>query len=855
MDWQQVVSSQEKESGEQVDKSCHDIEDEPEIEVVYGFETDESQVNLEPEGCAQMSDDQAFKAVRGIRLVTLENILEGVNSFAHLSKCMGPHYYWKNERIIGLRSELVLGCSGCDAINTIMSTREDINELMTLTTISTGLHHTGLSKLLTPLGCPVMTSKTFDRLQHTVGLKLMKLAVASCRYWCEQEKRYSFESGMPVIGGYQTVAGEGDACYAKRSKGTNYTSLSGGAVVLGHISKKVIDFDVCQVHCQTCKRAKNKGKEPPDHRCPINFEGKAQNMEPEMMTKIFSRSLQFNGAIISKFIADGDSSVMPTLRRHKIYIDLDVHIQKILCKLHLQRNFIKHLREKLIHGRLGNTSFRDQLLHSLIYLESKLMATIGRVHADGGTEDELKAQLECLVRHHFGRHDLCSAVATCQEPSNRQIVTDEFFEGIMSIANTSLLCHTSSLIENCDTNQVESFNNKLPQVTDGKRVNYSQSWSWIYRKAFSVLAWNSSDQDAVAMYMELVKGEAISEFHERFNLTRSKKRFKTSLYERPDHAKGILEYINADSVDPISYDPEYKHPYAMSELTVQSLTEQRGPGYSSMGFADREDLPEVELYKERDRILQFLLRVHSNRMDIACRTVTRHESEEFADIRCRVVPSDKIFLLCKYVEGRKDIRVASWPNKLYNVLGTGSIRYSDRFILDQKMRLQGLKWLAEHLEVNITQIGTLLHKQHPYLEGSPVGLIGDEHTVDVYYLYEHRTKAVMEAGKVTKWLSWIEATQSFTMRPSSEQYAKIQGDLAAAGRDSCIIVLLTDVDQMSFQLGFDEFFWDQRLPILTDFFYYGLYEQADPMKYRSQPPRPYSSIANVCESERWRTWP
>lgn len=466
----------------------------------------------------------------------------------------------------------------------------------------------------------------------------------------------------------------------------------------------------------------------------------------------------------------------------------------------------------------------------------------------------LKEKLECAVKHHFGRHDSCPTNSKCKHLSGREVVTDIVFENIMSITTTSLLCYSSSLIENCDTNQVESFNNKQAEVTDGKRVNFSQSWSWIYRLAFSVLAWNSSDQDAVAMYLELAKNEEISDLHRSFNDRRAKKRFIGEDYQRPDHATSIREYLRADSIDPISYDPQFQHPYATGKLSTENLANQKGPSYSSFGNNDRDELTRTELFKERDRVLRFLVRAHAERKSVATRTASRHDSEEYVNIRSKVITSDKISIICKFVGGSKAARTASWPNKLYNVLGSGGVRYSDRFIMEQLMREKALTWLENYFQKKIIRIGTMLHPTYPFLEGNPAGLLDDKHTVETFYLFEQKSLTVIDAAKCVKWLN-ITSDQKLSICQKSDEYSKIQGNMAASNRDSCVIIVLTDTDQVNFEVLFDVSYWEERLPILMDFFYYGLVEQADPMKNRSLPCRDYSSISSLCESQEWRTWP
>lgn len=305
-------------------------DDGPPVEIVM----EHVQENVSPEPPAEES-----VPISGMRLVDIQQLLSQINEFPHQDNCQQGKLTIKKEVSLGFRSRLHLGCSGCTGSSRIVTNREDVNELVMMTGMNAGLQWTGLSKLFRPLGCATISETQYGIIQHDIGMQLIQLALASCRHWANEEKTLSKKAGMPEVDKFQTIAAQGDSCYSKRSRGTNYSSLSGGATLIGNLTKKVIDFEVGQTYCLTCKLSKD--GEAEEHECPVNFKGTASQMEPELIGRMFLRSTSFNGVVISRFIADGDSSVMPALRRLKVYLDLHIHIEKILCRLHVIRNYIK----------------------------------------------------------------------------------------------------------------------------------------------------------------------------------------------------------------------------------------------------------------------------------------------------------------------------------------------------------------------------------------------------------------------------------------------------------------------------------------------------------------------------------
>lgn len=62
-----------------------------------------------------------------------------------------------------------------------------------------------------------------------------------------------------------------DGLYSKRSYGTNYSALSGGACVIGQRTKLILDAEVCNRYCFSCNVY---GVDHPDD-CSFNYSGAA----------------------------------------------------------------------------------------------------------------------------------------------------------------------------------------------------------------------------------------------------------------------------------------------------------------------------------------------------------------------------------------------------------------------------------------------------------------------------------------------------------------------------------------------------------------------------------------------------
>lgn len=73
---------------------------------------------------------------------------------------------------------------------------------------------------------------------------------------------------------------------SKRDNGSSYDSLNEYGIIIGLLSKKVLDYTTRNCQCSLC----HKNNEKADHDCRRNFEGSAKTMEADAEVELIIRS-------------------------------------------------------------------------------------------------------------------------------------------------------------------------------------------------------------------------------------------------------------------------------------------------------------------------------------------------------------------------------------------------------------------------------------------------------------------------------------------------------------------------------------------------------------------------------------
>lgn len=87
------------------------------------------------------------------------------------------------------------------------------------------------------------------------------------------EKDHALSIGSFNHTGIPMLPVSGDACWSKRSYGTNYSSASEVDAIIGSYSKKVLYHGVKNKMCSISSRANSKRVQAPTHTCFKTFHG------------------------------------------------------------------------------------------------------------------------------------------------------------------------------------------------------------------------------------------------------------------------------------------------------------------------------------------------------------------------------------------------------------------------------------------------------------------------------------------------------------------------------------------------------------------------------------------------------
>ncbi len=98
-----------------------------------------------------------------------------------------------------------------------------------------------------------------------------------------------------------------DMGWQVRSSGNKYGSSTGHALMVGALTKKVVDSVVFNKKCALCTKTHRETHRERKHRCVKNYEGSSKSMEAAGLVKILTR-MQERGVSVCTIISDDDSN-------------------------------------------------------------------------------------------------------------------------------------------------------------------------------------------------------------------------------------------------------------------------------------------------------------------------------------------------------------------------------------------------------------------------------------------------------------------------------------------------------------------------------------------------------------------
>ncbi|XP_075530168.1 uncharacterized protein LOC142563505 [Dermacentor variabilis] len=606
---------------------------------------------------------------------------------------------------------------------------------------------------------------------------------------------------------------------------SHYPSFFAQAAIIGFRTKKVLFVGVRNKFCTFCARAKVIGG-PREHTCYRNWRGSSTSMERDIIVEGFRRSLDIHGLKYTRLIADGDSSTYKCVLEAAPY---GHHIvQKVECRNHVLRNYsgcIRDIAQRKRPQRLPSSQ-KVLLLQAAVRLRSGVASAIRyRSSQDGPLHQKIR-QLEADIRngpsHVFGEHQNC-ATYFCSGPKNDEFnrvpelrstgVYEEILVAMNRVADNSF-----SLIHDVDNNAAEHFNSVVAKFVGGKRVNFCQRRSYNTRCLGAAVSFNARGGYHRVLHKSMYRSSPgrwtkahVKSKEARLTRTLGHKIAARSR-ARSTHGEDPLSHKNANA----------DHDY--------------GPN------AQRPDMAEERFAAACETFLETLELSQAQREQLERDTRGQAESPVWFQERRKRLTASSFGRVCKMREHtscEKTVRAL-----LYSSVDTDAMRFG------RQHEALAIQELEEHLGVQVQKCGLFVHPAHCYLAASPDGLVGKDKVVEVKCPKSASTMTIAEAMEQKKLhYMTIDRSGNIALKPRSDYWYQIQGQLNITERQACFFVVRTEKSLFVQEIARDDNFWsDHMLPLLSRFYRFCLVpELVDPRVPRSLPVREPSYI---CEAQK-----
>ena len=233
---------------------------------------------------------------------------------------------------------------------------------------------------------------------------------------------------------FPKIGASGDMGWQGRSAGMSYNSLSGDAVYVGALSRKIIAWYVCSKHCSFCKgwlRSKKKDQPIPVHKCRKNWEGSSGAMEPIALLEMFKMLFEAYNVVVDFIITDDDSSIKAKMKwsnaDHMENHGLDTPPTIVNSRGNVVVRPDKGELPKLMPepSFLADPNHRKKTWKNSLYSLEKLTVAnkktmtkldvlrLGTNFAfmvrtlPGKTDEEMLTASKAIIEHHFDNHEFC----------------------------------------------------------------------------------------------------------------------------------------------------------------------------------------------------------------------------------------------------------------------------------------------------------------------------------------------------------------------------------------------------------------------------------------------------------------
>lgn len=280
--------------------------------------------------------------IQGNRIVELDYVLQWALQAGseHSRKCSNPSFRVIRAYDACAITSVIFECVTCGELfrrrTEDPANRNQIRRSLIVGTLISGGTHATTGELLAVCDIPWIAFKTFLNDEEKMDQTIAEEVEISLNQAVKDEIKLSPVASDGKAEGTAYV----DGCYATRSYGKGFRSTSGGAVIVGHCTKKVLYGATKNIYCLRCSLNKKRDKSA-KHICHKNFDGNAGQIEPAV-TYDGLTILDEAGLRVTKLIADGDCTSSDYAKDHLTFGEL---IELFRCRNHITRGFRRRIAE------------------------------------------------------------------------------------------------------------------------------------------------------------------------------------------------------------------------------------------------------------------------------------------------------------------------------------------------------------------------------------------------------------------------------------------------------------------------------------------------------------------------------
>lgn len=759
--------------------------------------------------------------IEGRRIVDIAyflNQLVKISTHASLFNCKLSNLQSVEEVQMGLNSKIFFKCNMCMETFCIF-TCEDVKDDMNVTDsmvsgiVTIGAGFSNLQELTAVVGIPCMSSRQYSKSHEKACEWWDRTKVNAISEAAQEEAELAKVAGDVDKDGVPMITVVADGCWSKRSYKTKYAALSGAAVIVGYRTKKVLYMGVKNKFCMTCTRASNRSVSPPIHKCYKNYVGSSSGMESEIIVEGFKSSLDTQGIIYSKLIADGDCSTYKKILEARPYPNITV--EKIECRNHLLRNYITKINLLSLDTQYP-ISLRKIISNRLLRLRRSITSAINhRISESGSTDSKIRNLNKDIInsiKHVFGDHITCDDYY-CNRADEKSYIQDLKSCNLFSKLSqhcSRLASHSRSLIYNVDSNIAETYNSVVAKMVGGKRINFSTKQSYAGRCAAAVVAFNTKRPHYVL--------------------------HKTVFDNSP---RNILKRFEANKVRIRNRQiQQYKR-------RTSNKPQQSSQPDSEYGEAcQKPDMDDVSFNAAKQQFLNDLKCSTPERRRIERETILQSENGEWLERRRNLLTASWFGKVCK----RRSISCAPLVKSL---LYGRSLQFVDSIKYGKINEPIAIQQLCEQESITIEQSGLFIDPEQCFLGATPDGLYGNNTIIEIKCPSSAKGMTVHDAIVKKKITFWKLFEKKYRVNQNHDWYFQVQGQLHISNKRSCILAVWTGSNfplKVEYILR-DDKFWEEKMKMKLTHFYMDciLPELIDPRVTRSMKVREPSYILSAAK--------